>query len=71
MNKRTEIDISKDEKYVPSITSIKKLRFKEKNICENERFRQSNKRMFMSKLQMKSCIILFEKVESGGTELYN
>ena len=25
MNKRTETDISKDEKYVPSITSIKRL----------------------------------------------
>ena len=71
MNKRTETDISKDEEYVLSITNIKRLRFKRKNIRENERFRQSNKRMFMSKPQTKSYIILFEKVKSDGTKLHN
>ena len=63
MNKRTETDILKDEEYVSSITSIEKLRFEKKNIRESERFRQSNKRMFISKSQTKNCIILFEKVE--------
>ena len=71
MNKRTETDISKNEKYVSSITSIKRLRFKKRNIRKNERFRQNNKRMFILKFQTKSCIILFEEVELGETELYN
>ena len=71
MNKRTETGILKDEEYVSNITNIKRLRFKEKNIRESERFKQNNKRMFMSKSQTKSCIILFEKVELGGTELYS
>ena len=65
INKGTGTDISKDEKYVSSIISIERLRFEEKNIRENKRFRQSNKRMFMSRLQTKSCIILFEEVELG------
>ena len=63
INKRTETDISKDEEYVSSITIIERLRFEEKNIRENKHFRQSNKRMLMSRLRTKSCIILFEKVE--------
>ena len=42
-----------------------------KNIRENERFRQNNRRMFISKSQTKNCIILFEEVEFDGTELYN
>ena len=71
MNKRTGTDISKNEKYVSNITSIERLRFKEKNIRENERFKQSNKRMFISKPQTKSCIILFEKVKFDRTELHN
>ena len=71
MNKRTETGISKGERYVPSITNIERLRFKERNFCESERFKQSNRRMLMSRLQTKSRIILFKKVELGGTELYN
>ena len=34
MNKRTETDILKDEEYVPSITSIKRLRFEEKTFVK-------------------------------------
>ena len=71
MNKGTETGISKNEKYVPSITSIKRLLFKKRNIRENKRFRQSNKRMFISRLQTKSRIILFKEVEFDRTELYN
>ena len=44
---------------------------KEKNIREDKRFRQNNKRMLMSRFQTKSYIILFRKVELDWTKLYN
>ena len=47
--KKIKKRISKDEEYVSSITSIERLQFKERYIRESKRFRQSNRRMFISK----------------------